>query len=344
MKILVTGTAGFIGSYVAKALLLQGHEVVGLDTINAYYDVQLKYARLAAAGIEQERIEEHVLIPSTLYPAYRFIKLDLTARDALTQLFETERFDAVINLAAQAGVRHSIEDPYAYIESNVIGFLNLLENCRHHPVKHLIYASSSSIYGTNTKVPYAEGDQVDTPVSLYAATKKADELMAHAYSTLYGIPTTGLRFFTVYGPWGRPDMAPYLFMEAVHEGNPIKVFNHGEMQRDFTYIDDIVAGVMKVVNHPSAESVPYRIYNIGNSTPVELMHFISVIEQVTGRKAVKQLMEMQPGDVVSTLADTTRLQRDFGYKSETSVEEGIRRFYDWMMAYRLMPSIVSKPV
>lgn len=334
MKVLVTGAAGFIGSYVAKALLLRGHEVVGLDTINAYYDVRLKYARLADVGIERDSIAENVFVTSKLHAAYRFIKLDLTARASLTRLFDTEGFDVVINLAAQAGVRHSIEDPYVYIESNVIGFLNLLENCRHHPVKHLVYASSSSIYGTNTKVPYAEDDQVDTPVSLYAATKKSDELMAHAYSTLYGIPTTGLRFFTVYGPWGRPDMAPYLFMKAVLNGEPIKVFNHGQMRRDFTYIDDIVEGVMQVAEHPTVEGRPYRIYNIGNSDPVELMHFISVIEQVTGRKAVKKMLEMQPGDVVSTVADTTRLQKDFGYKPETTVEEGIRRFYDWMMEYK----------
>ena len=335
MKILVTGAAGFIGSYVAKALWQQGHEVVGLDAINAYYDVRLKHARLAEAGIEQDKIEENVFVRSTLNAAYRFIKLDLTARAELTHLFATEGFDVVVNLAAQAGVRHSIENPYAYIESNVIGFLNLLENCRHYPVKHLVYASSSSIYGTNTKAPYSEDDRADTPVSLYAATKKSDELMAHAYSSLYGIPTTGLRFFTVYGPWGRPDMAPYLFMEAILRGEPIKVFNHGKMKRDFTYIDDIVEGVMKVVDCPSVESTPYRIYNIGNSTSVELMHFISVIEQTTGCKAVKQLMEMQLGDVVSTIADTTRLQKDFGYTPHTTVEEGVKRFYDWMLAYTL---------
>lgn len=333
MKVLVTGTAGFIGSYVVKGLLAQGHEVVGLDNLNTYYDVVLKYARLADAGIEQEKIEEKVLVQSSRYPLYRFTKLDLTDREALTALFETEQFDKVVNLAAQAGVRYSIENPYAYIESNVMGFLNLLENCRRHPVGHLVYASSSSIYGMNEKTPYAEDDQVDTPVSLYAATKKSDELMAHAYSKLYGIPTTGVRFFTVYGPWGRPDMAPYLFMKAVLNGEPVKIFNHGQMRRDFTYIDDIIEGVLKIIDHPSTYAVPYRIYNIGNSVPVELMNFVRVIERTTGRQAVKQMMEMQPGDVVCTYADTSRLQQDFGYKPTTTVEEGIRRFYEWYVEY-----------
>lgn len=343
MKILVTGTAGFIGSYAVKALLAQGHEVVGLDSINNYYDVELKYARLAETGIQREKIEEKVLLQSTRHPLYRFIKLDLMDREELARLFENERFDVVVNLAAQAGVRYSIENPYAYVESNILGFLNILENCRHYPVQHLIYSSSSSIYGLNDKVPYAEDDQVDTPVSLYAATKKSDELMAHAYSKLYGIPTTGVRFFTVYGPWGRPDMAPYLFMKAVMNGDPIKVFNHGQMRRDFTYIDDIIEGLIKIVAHPATTPIPYRIYNIGNSSPVELLHFISVIEQTTGRKAIRQMMDMQPGDVVCTYADTNRLQQDFGYKPVTSVEEGIRRFYDWYVAYTAMPTIVSNP-
>lgn len=343
MKILVTGTAGFIGSHAVKALLAQGHEAVGLDSINNYYDAELKYARLAEAGIRREEIEEKLLVQSSRYPLYRFVKLDLTDREELTRLFENERFDVVVNLAAQAGVRYSIENPYAYVESNIMGFLNILENCRRYPVQHLIYSSSSSIYGLNEKVPYAEDDQVDTPVSLYAATKKSDELMAHAYSKLYGIPTTGVRFFTVYGPWGRPDMAPYLFMKAVMNGEPIKVFNHGQMRRDFTYIDDIIEGLIKIVAHPATTPIPYQIYNIGNSSSVELLHFISVIEQTTGRKAIRQMMDMQPGDVVCTYADTTRLQRDFGYKPTTSVEEGIRRFYDWYVAYTAMPAIVSNP-
>lgn len=343
MKILVTGTAGFIGSHVVKTLLAQGHEAVGLDSINDYYGVDLKYARLAEAGIERERIEEKILVQSSLYPLYRFIKLDLMDRVELAHLFETEGFEIVVNLAAQAGVRYSIENPYAYVESNIMGFLNILENCRHYPVRHLVYSSSSSIYGLNEKIPHGEADQVDTPVSLYAATKKSDELMAHAYSKLYNIPTTGVRFFTVYGPWGRPDMAPYLFMKAVMSGEPIKVFNHGQLRRDFTYIDDIVEGLIKIAAQPCTLPIPYQIYNIGNSTPIELMHFISVIEQTTGCKAIKQMVDMQPGDVVCTYADTSRLQHDFGYKPATSVEEGIRRFYDWYVAYTAMPNIVSSP-
>lgn len=241
MKALVTGAAGFIGSYTVKALVAQGCEVVGLDNINSYYDVQLKYDRLADTGITKESIEKDILLPSAKYPSYRFIKMDLTDREGLTNLFKDEHFDIVVNLAAQAGVRYSIENPYAYIESNIVGFLNLLECCRHYPVNHLVYASSSSIYGLNDKVPYAETDKADSPVSLYAATKKSNELMAHAYSKLYSIPTTGVRFFTVYGPWGRPDMAPCLFMKAILNGDPIKVFNNGQMRRDFTYIDDILS-------------------------------------------------------------------------------------------------------
>lgn len=333
MKILVTGAAGFIGSYAVKALLAQGHEVVGLDAINTYYDVRLKYARLADAGIECDRIEEKRRVTSHRFAHYHFVKLDLTDRAGLAELFETEQFEVVINLAAQAGVRYSIENPYAYIESNVMGFLNILENCRHHPVRHLVFSSSSSVYGANEKVPYAEDDQVDTPLSLYAATKKSDELMAYAYSQLYGIPVTGVRFFTVYGPWGRPDMAPYLFMDAVMKGDPIQVFNHGEMHRDFTYIDDIIEGLMKIVDCPCAEAVPYRIYNIGHSVPVDLLRFISIIEQTTGQRAEKQLRPMQPGDVVCTYADTSRLQRDFGYRPTTTIEEGIRRFYEWYVEY-----------
>lgn len=333
MKILVTGAAGFIGSYAVKALLAHGHEVVGLDAINSYYDVRLKYARLADAGIECARIEEKRRVTSHRFAHYHFVKLDLTDRTGLAGLFETEQFEVVINLAAQAGVRYSIDNPYAYIESNVMGFLNILENCRHHPVRHLVFSSSSSVYGANEKVPYAEDDQVDTPMSLYAATKKSDELMAYAYSQLYGIPVTGVRFFTVYGPWGRPDMAPYLFMDAVMKGEPIQVFNHGEMHRDFTYIDDIIEGLMKIVDCPCAEAVPYRIYNIGHSAPVDLLRFISIIEQTTGKRVEKQLRPMQPGDVVCTYADTSRLQRDFGYRPTTTIEEGIRRFYEWYVEY-----------
>lgn len=333
MKVLVTGAAGFIGSYTVKALAGQGNEVVGLDNINSYYDVQLKYDRLAESGIEKERIADRVAVQSSVFPSYRFIKLDLTDREGLTRLFETERFDVVVNLAAQAGVRYSIENPYAYIESNVVGFLNLLECCRHYPVQHLVYASSSSVYGLNEKIPYSETDKADTPVSLYAATKKSNELMAHAYSKLYNIPTTGVRFFTVYGPWGRPDMAPCLFMKAILNGEPIKVFNNGQMRRDFTYIDDIIEGLMKIIAHPSKKEIPFYIYNIGNSAPVELMDFISVIEKTAGKTAVKQMMGMQPGDVVCTYADTSRLEEDFGYKPATSIEEGIGKFYDWYVRY-----------
>lgn len=333
MKALVTGAAGFIGSYTVKALAAQGNEVVGLDNINSYYDVRLKYDRLASTGIEEAQIEEGALVQSTAFPSYRFIKLDLTDREALARLFETERFDVVVNLAAQAGVRYSIENPYAYIESNVVGFVNLLECCRHYPVRHLVYASSSSVYGLNEKIPYSETDKADTPVSLYAATKKSNELMAHAYSKLYHIPTTGVRFFTVYGPWGRPDMAPCLFMKAILNGEPIKVFNNGQMRRDFTYIDDIIEGLMKIIAHPCSEEIPFYLYNIGNSAPVELMDFIAVIEKTAGKTAVKQMMGMQPGDVVCTYADTSRLEADFGYKPATSIEEGIGRFYDWYVNY-----------
>lgn len=333
MKVLVTGAAGFIGSYTVKALAGQGNEVVGLDNINSYYDVQLKYDRLAESGIEKERIADRAAVQSSVFPSYRFIKLDLTDREGLTRLFETERFDVVVNLAAQAGVRYSIENPYAYIESNVVGFLNLLECCRHYPVQHLVYASSSSVYGLNEKIPYSETDKADTPVSLYAATKKSNELMAHAYSKLYNIPTTGVRFFTVYGPWGRPDMAPCLFMKAILNGEPIKVFNNGQMRRDFTYIDDIIEGLMKIIAHPSKKEIPFYIYNIGNSAPVELMDFISVIEKTAGKTAVKQMMGMQPGDVVCTYADTSRLEEDFRYKPATSIEEGIGKFYDWYVKY-----------
>lgn len=334
MKILVTGAAGFIGSSLIKALLGQGHEIVGLDNINSYYDTRLKYARLAEAGVAQESIRENQPTASTTHPEYRFVKTDLTDRTNMDRLFATERFDLVVNMAAQAGVRYSIENPYAYVESNVLGFLNILEGCRQHGVKRLIYASSSSVYGLNDHTPYAETDKTDTPVSLYAATKKADELMAHAYSKLFGIHTTGLRFFTVYGPWGRPDMAPFLFLKAILEGKPIKVFNHGQLSRDFTYIDDIVAGIVGVLNGPAPSGdIPYSIYNIGHSSPVPLMHFISVIEQVTGHKAVKEMEEMQPGDVYCTYADVSRLSEDFGYRPTTSVEEGIARFYRWYKSF-----------
>lgn len=304
-----------------------------MDNINSYYDTSLKYARLAASGIAQEAIHDGNVVVSTTYPTYRFIKLDLADRIGMEHLFEKEKFDIVVNLAGQAGVRYSIENPYAYVESNVLGFLNVLEACRHHAVKHLLYASSSSIYGMADRVPYSEDDQTDQPVSLYAATKKSNELMAYAYSKLYGIPVTGLRFFTVYGPWGRPDMAPYLFMKSVLNGKPIKVFNHGNLSRDFTYIDDIINGILLLIEHPSGESIPARIYNIGHASPVNLFDFITTIERVTGRKAIMQMEDMQPGDVYCTYADVSHLQHDFGYHPQVSIEDGIKRFYNWFRKY-----------
>lgn len=333
MKVLVTGSAGFIGAAVVKALLKQQQEVVGLDNINSYYNTALKYARLSDIGISQEEIRENKPVVSTTASTYRFIKMDLTDRTGMKTLFDTEHFDIVINLAGQAGVRYSLENPYSYIESNVVGFLNVLENCRRHPIKHLIYASSSSIYGRSSQAPYTETETTDSPVSLYAATKKSDELMAYSYSQLFGIPATGLRFFTVYGPWGRPDMAPSLFLHSILEGKPINVFNHGQLSRDFTYIDDIVQALMLLLEHPSTATVPNRIYNIGNSDPVQLLNFISVIEKVCGRKAIKNMMGMQSGDVYSTYADISRIEHDFGYKPTVSIEEGIQHFYDWYQLF-----------
>ena len=333
MKVLITGAAGFIGMHTVQAMIKQGYQVVGMDNLNDYYMLQLKYDRLAQCGIAYQQCEDGVLIQSTTYADYRFVKLDLTDQPRLTSLFADEKFDVVINLAGQAGVRYSIENPYAYAQSNLIGFLNLLENCRHYPVKHFVYASSSSVYGMNEKVPYSEDDKTDSPVSLYAATKKANELMAHSYSKLYNIPTTGLRFFTVYGPWGRPDMAPFLFMKAILNDEPIKVFNHGHMKRDFTYIDDIVEGVMKVIPSPSDKQVPFRIYNIGNSTPVDLMDFIQTIEKEAGKKAIMNMVGMQPGDVTITYADTSHLEKDFGYKPSTKLSDGIAEFYKWYISY-----------
>ena len=340
MKILVTGAAGFIGFHTVCRLAERGDEVVGLDNINDYYAVELKQARLAESGIDAAALKERMLVQSTQWPQYQFVKADLTDKAFIDSLFETERFDAVINLAAQAGVRYSIENPYAYVQSNVVGFLNILEACRHWPVKHLVYASSSSIYGLNEKVPYTETDMTDRPVSLYAATKKSNELMAHSYSKLYGIAVTGLRFFTVYGPWGRPDMSPSLFLGAILEGRPIRVFNNGNMYRDFTYIDDIVTGVCAVVDSASApdtNGVSAAVYNIGNSEPVALMDFIGAVEKAAGREAVKEYTEMQPGDVYRTYADTSALERDFGYKPSTPLQEGIDRFCDWYKGYHKLP-------
>ena len=343
MKILVTGTAGFIGFHLAKKLLERGDEVIGLDSINDYYDINVKYGRLTETGIEKEKIEYAELVQSSKYPNYKFVQLNLEDRKAVLELFEKEKFDKVVNLAAQAGVRYSIENPFAYIESNINGFINILEGCRHNNVKHLAYASSSSVYGLNEQMPFSTSSNVDHPMSLYAATKKSNELMAHTYSHLYNLPTTGLRFFTVYGPWGRPDMALFLFTKAALEGKTIDVFNNGNMLRDFTYIDDIVEGVVRVTDNPaksnpnwngknpdpSTSSAPYKIYNIGNNNPVKLMDFIEAIEKTLGKKIEKNLMPLQPGDVPATYANVDDLVEDLHYKPETPVQKGIDNFVEW---------------
>lgn len=326
MKYLVTGAAGFIGNYVAEKLCNQGHEVIGLDNLNDYYAPDLKLARL-------KRIEH--------FDNFTFVKADISDRDTIATLFSQQKFDRVIHLAAQAGVRYSIENPMAYIDSNLTGMATILEGCRHNNVEHLVYASSSSVYGANKKIPFAESDRVDYPVSLYAATKKSNELMAHTYSHLYALPTTGLRFFTVYGPWGRPDMAPFLFTDAVANDRPIKVFNDGKMQRDFTYIDDIVEGIVRIqdvipkpVEQAPTESSPYyKLYNIGNNSPVELEAFITCIENALGKKAVKNYMPMQDGDVVRTFADITNLESEIGFKPKTDLQDGINHFVDWFKDY-----------
>lgn len=337
MKILVTGTAGFIGYFTAKALLERGDEVIGLDNINDYYDVNLKYGRLAETGIDKNDVSYGKYAQSTKYSKYRLIKLNLEDREALQRLFVEEKFDKVCNLAAQAGVRYSIENPYTYIDSNIVGFINILECCRHNNIKHLVYASSSSVYGQNVKVPFSEDDKVDNPISLYAATKKANELMAHTYSHLYKIPTTGLRFFTVYGPWGRPDMAPILFAKAISNGESIKVFNNGNLSRDFTYIDDIVNGIIKVIDKsPSINGdsqIPYKLYNIGCSNPVNLMDFIHTLEDAIGKKAEMVMMPMQQGDVYQTYADTSKLECDFEYKPTITLKVGMEKFIKWFKSH-----------
>lgn len=340
MKILVTGSAGFIGFHLVQKLIKQGAEVVGIDNINDYYNTELKFSRLNEAGIGRQAENWHQPVKSEKNSNYTFIRMNLEDRTEMTQLFETENFDVVCNLAAQAGVRYSIENPDAYIQSNIVGFLNILEGCRHNQVKHLVYASSSSVYGNNKKMPLSTDDRVDNPISLYAATKKSNELMAHTYSHLYGLPTTGLRFFTVYGPWGRPDMAYFLFTKAILENIPIKIFNHGDLYRDFTYIDDIVEGIFKVMQKlplipPKVEDKEsfYKIYNIGNSTPVKLMDFIETIEMAVGKEALKEYHEMQPGDVYKTFADVSALEKDFGYAPKTPIDKGIAKFVEWYLAY-----------
>ena len=336
MKVLVTGAAGFIGSNLLARLADRGDEVVGLDNINDYYDVRLKYGRLAENGFEGP-FDDGDVVTSSRWPSVRFVKGDLCDKPALDNLFSSERFDTVVNLAAQAGVRYSITNPYAYLHSNLEGFLNVLEACRENPVRHLVFASSSSVYGLNTKVPFSEDDKADSQVSLYGATKKSNELMAHSYSKLYGIPSTGLRFFTVYGPWGRPDMSPMLFATAISQGKPIKVFNGGDMIRDFTYVDDIVEGTIRVIDNPptchpersEGSPVPFDVYNIGCSNPVRLMDFISEIEGAMGKEAVKEFLPMQAGDVYQTYADCSKLQDRVGYKPATTLHDGISRFVEW---------------
>ncbi len=331
-KILVTGAAGFIGFHLTKKLLGRGFQVTGLDNLNEYYDVNLKLARLG----QLEAI-----------PDFKFVRLDIKEREGVARLFSEGGFHSVVNLAAQAGVRYSLVNPYAYIDSNISGFLNILEGCRNNGVKHLVYASSSSVYGANTKMPFSVSQTVDHPVSLYAATKKANELMAHTYSNLYKIPTTGLRFFTVYGPWGRPDMALFLFTDAILKGKPIKVFNHGKMRRDFTYIDDIVEGVVRVIDKvpqpdplwngdaptPEKSFAPYQIYNIGNSAPVDLLRFIEVLENCLGKKAEKEFLPIQKGDVPATYADVLDLEKDVGFKPATTIEHGVGKFVEWYRSY-----------
>jgi UDP-glucuronate 4-epimerase len=331
-NVLVTGAAGFIGFHLAKRLLNDGYQVVGLDNMNPYYDVSLKKARLEDLKKEAN---------------FTFFQADLCDRPTLEDLFARQAFEVVVNLAAQAGVRYSLENPHAYVDSNLVGFINLLECCRHQAAKHLVFASSSSVYGANTRMPFSVHHNVDHPVSLYAATKKANELMAHTYSHLYRLPCTGLRFFTVYGPWGRPDMALFLFTRAILEDKPIKVFNHGKMQRDFTYIDDIIEGVVRVMGRlpeanadwsgdapdPGTSSAPYRVYNIGNNNPVELIKFIEVIEDALGKKAKKEMMDIQPGDVAATYADVDDLIKDVGFKPDTPIEVGIKRFVEWFKGY-----------
>ena len=337
MKILVTGAAGFIGFHVCTSLLEKKHEVVGLDNINDYYDTKLKFDRLKELGIPEEQAKnQNILAKSTSHTKFGFVRMSLEDRENLPELFKTESFDVVCNLAAQAGVRYSLENPEAYVDSNLVGFLNILEASRHNNIKHLVYASSSSVYGANEKVPFETNDRVDNPVSLYAATKKSNELMAHTYSHLFDLPTTGLRFFTVYGPWGRPDMAMFLFTDAILNDRPIKVFNNGQLERDFTYIDDIVEGVTKIIETETEgqkAGVPYKVYNIGNNQSVKLMDFIQGIEERLGIEAKKDMLPMQPGDVVRTWADVNDLIADYGYSPNTPVKEGIAHFIDWYKKY-----------
>ena len=347
MKILVTGAAGFIGYHLVKKLINHGNYVIGLDNINDYYDLRVKYGRLDNCGIYIQNIKQNLLIKSERFTDYKFIKFDISDKKNIYNLFDCEKFDIVINLAAQAGVRYSITNPDAYLQSNIIGFYNILEACRKYEIKSLVYASSSSVYGWNEKLPFSTSDNVDHPISLYAASKKSNELLAHSYSALYNIPTTGLRFFTVYGPWGRPDMALFLFTKNILEDKPIDVFNNGNMIRDFTYIDDIVEGINHVIDNPpqgnrnwngknpdpGSSKAPYKIYNIGNNSPVELMDFIEAIEKKLNKKAIKNMLPIQPGDVPASQADVSNLIKDLGYKPDTPIQEGINRFIDWYLEF-----------
>lgn len=347
MKVLITGVAGFIGNAVCRRLLNRGDDVVGLDNINDYYDPELKFGRLALLGIRKEDVAWYKFAQSSEYSSFKFIRMNLQDKQAMQMLFANGEFDIVINLGAQAGVRYSITNPEVYVESNIDGFINVLEGCRHNNVKHLVYASSSSVYGMNGKVPFSEHDGIAHPVSLYAATKKSNELMAHAYSKLYNLPTTGLRFFTVYGPWGRPDMSPFLFIDAILHDQNIKVFNKGDMYRDFTYIDDIVEGVVRILDvipgenknwdefnpDPATSSAPYRIYNIGNQQPTKLMDYIACIEKSIGRKAKKEFFPMQPGDVYQTFADSSALRKATGFIPNTPLQVGIDRTVEWFKKF-----------
>ena len=345
MTILVTGTAGFIGFHVANRLLKDGHQVIGIDCLNTYYDVTLKHSRLAQAGVNSSIVQYNEVCSGV--EGYTFYQIQLEDKNILAHIFHTHKPDVVVHLAAQAGVRYSIINPDAYISSNIVAFTNILECCRNFNIRHLVYASSSSVYGLNDENPFSTNQNVDHPISLYAATKKSNELMAHTYSYLFNLPTTGLRFFTVYGPWGRPDMALFIFTKAILENKPIKVFNHGNMQRDFTYVDDIVEGIVRVMHHVpqknnqwqqsksevSASSAPYKIYNIGNNSPVMLSEFIEAIENELGKTAIKELLPIQPGDVPATYADVSDLVRDVGYKPNTTVKEGVQKFISWYKKY-----------
>ncbi len=338
MRILVTGAAGFIGFHVSQILLRKGHTVIGLDNINNYYDVNLKYDRLKELGVNKnEAASFNLLCMSEKFKSFKFIRMDLENREELPKLFKSENIDIVCNLAAQAGVRYSLENPESYIDSNLVGFLNILECCRNFDIKHLVYASSSSVYGLNKKIPFSTNDNVDNPISLYAATKKSNELMAHTYSHLFKFPTTGLRFFTVYGPWGRPDMAMYLFTDAIVKNKPIKVFNYGKMERDFTYINDIVEGIIRIIEKDTKPRVDnnqlYKVYNIGNNNSVKLLDFINEIEESLGIEAEKEMLPIQPGDVERTWANVDDLIKDYNYQPNTSIKDGVKAFINWFKAY-----------